>query len=64
MASLIMTIDSDSEGEKDKKISKKSKKGPKIDKEMVDADIMIDTQENPEMFGDKDMESDDSDYLK
>ena len=43
MASLIMTIDSDSDGEQDKKFSKKSKKGPKIDKEMIDADIMIDT---------------------
>jgi hypothetical protein len=43
MASLIMTIDSDSDAEKIDKKSKKSKKGPKIDKEMEDADIIIDT---------------------
>ena len=50
MASLIMTIDSDSDGGIEKKISKKSKKGPKIDKEMEDADIIMDTNEDPEIF--------------
>ena len=63
MASLIMTIDSDSDGEQDKKVSKKTKKGPKIDKEVFDADIMIDTAENPQIFKEQDAESDDSDYL-
>ena len=66
MASLIMTIDSDSDGPKLSGKVKKSKKHSKapVEKEMLEADIMIDTEENPDMFMHQAYDSDDSDYLK
>jgi hypothetical protein len=58
MASLIMTIDSDSEVD-----VKKSKKKV-LQKEVVEADIIMEPEGDTQMFKEQDDDSDDSDYLK